>query len=132
MINTIKPTATLITTATTVKASRNAERKRCRHAKKRATAAFWSEFNSNGKYEQQQLFHKIDTRHHKHQQQQDFKICRHLSRDMFRAGHADEYRFDSQQTTGEQRVKYFRATARVKNKFRYQQPASDERADEEN
>ncbi len=64
VINTIKPTATLITTATTVKASRNAEGTPPPR-KKRATAAFWSEYlKQTGKYEQQQLFHKIDTRHH--------------------------------------------------------------------
>ncbi len=63
MINTKKPTATLITTATTVKASRNA-RGMLPPRKKRATAAFWSEcLQQTGKYEQQQLFHKIDTRH---------------------------------------------------------------------
>ncbi len=80
MINTIKTAATLITTATTVKASRNAERNPPPR-KKRATVAFWSEcLTAKGKYEQQQLFHKIDTRHHKHRNSKTSRFAATSSR----------------------------------------------------
>ena len=82
-----------------------------------------------GKDEQQQLFHKVDARHHKNQQQQDFQIGGDLVAHVFGGGHADKYGLDGQQPAGNQRVAFQRHGQR-EDKLHHQQPSGDKRIDQ--
>ncbi len=80
---------------------RDAKRQRQQHLAANAE-------QQTGEDEQQQLLHEVDTRHHKHQQQQDFKITGHFFANMPGRGHTDKYRFNSQQAARQQRITFKR------------------------
>ena len=84
-----------------------------------------------GKDKQQQLLHKIDPRHHEHQQQEHFQIAGNLFTDMFRAGHADHHRLNRQQASRQERIT-LECHGEGKDKFHHQHPAGNKRIEVKN